>query len=57
MLSETRYTKIVSILEDKQSATVKELAEVLDASESTIRRDLNILHKRKKLEKVGLSLF
>jgi DeoR family fructose operon transcriptional repressor len=52
MLSETRYAKIISILEDKQSVTVKELSEVLEASESTIRRDLNTLHKRKKLEKV-----
>ncbi|WP_422479135.1 DeoR/GlpR family DNA-binding transcription regulator [Pleomorphochaeta sp. DL1XJH-081] len=52
MLSETRYAKILSILKDNQSATVKELAEILEASESTIRRDLNTLHKRKKLEKV-----
>ncbi len=52
MLSETRYAKIVSILKEKQSATVKELAEILEASESTIRRDLNTLHQRNKLEKV-----
>ncbi|MDC7245666.1 MAG: DeoR/GlpR family DNA-binding transcription regulator [Sphaerochaetaceae bacterium] len=52
MLSETRYSKILAILKEKQSATVKELAELMDTSESTIRRDLNTLHNRKKLEKV-----
>lgn len=52
MLSETRYTKIVSILNKKQSATVKELADILEASESTIRRDLTTLHERHRLEKV-----
>lgn len=52
MLSETRYAKIVSILKEKQSATVKELAQMLGASESTIRRDLNTLHRKNRLEKV-----
>ncbi len=52
MLSETRHVKIISILKEKQSATVKELAETLKTSETTIRRDLNALHKRNMLEKV-----
>lgn len=52
MLSEARYTKILSILKESQSVTVKELAEILNTSESTIRRDLNVLHQRRKLEKV-----
>ena len=52
MLSEARYSKILSILKDRQSVTVKELAQILNASESTVRRDLNMLHKKKKLEKV-----
>lgn len=52
MLSETRYAKIISIIKEKKSATVKELAERLAVSEQTIRRDLNTLHQRKRIEKV-----
>jgi DeoR family fructose operon transcriptional repressor len=52
MLSETRHAKIISILKEQQSVTVKELARTLGTSETTIRRDLNALHKRKLLEKV-----
>ncbi len=39
-------------MKERQSATVKELADMLEASESTIRRDLNTLHRKNRLEKV-----
>lgn len=43
MLAEERFARILSILEESGSVTVAELMERLDASESTIRRDLNSL--------------
>lgn len=52
MLAEERFNRILSILEEKKSVTVIELTELLDSSESTIRRDLTTLDKRKKLIKV-----
>lgn len=52
MLSEERFGKILSILEEEGSATVSHLMEVLQTSESTIRRDLNTLSARGKLIKV-----
>ena len=52
MLTEERFSKILSIIEEKGSATVQELMLALDASESTIRRDLNVLHKKGALVKV-----
>ena len=41
MLTEERFAKILSILESMGSVTVQQLMTELDASESTIRRDLN----------------
>lgn len=52
MLAEERFSKILSIVEEKKSVTVTELTEFLDTSESTIRRDLTALDKRGKLIKV-----
>lgn len=52
MLAEERFNRILSIVEEKKSVTVTELTEFLDTSESTIRRDLTTLDKRKKLIKV-----
>lgn len=52
MLAEERFNRILSIVEEKKSVTVTELTELLDTSESTIRRDLTTLDKRKKLIKV-----
>lgn len=52
MLAEERFNRILSIVEKKKSVTVVELTELLDTSESTIRRDLTTLDKRKKLIKV-----
>lgn len=52
MLTEKRQKKILEILDAKGSVTVQELTDRFQASESTIRRDLNVLHKRGALTKV-----
>ena len=52
MLTDERLNRIVSIIEDKHSVTVQELMKTLDASESTIRRDLNSLDAEKKIKRV-----
>ncbi len=52
MLTEERFTKILSILESMGSATVQQLMTELGASESTIRRDLNTLDAEGRLTKV-----
>ena len=43
MLTQERYQSILSIINDKNAVTVAELAQLLDTSESTIRRDLTAL--------------
>ena len=43
MLTEERYGKILSLLEEQGSVKVTELMQLFDASESTVRRDLNAL--------------
>ena len=43
MLTEERYGKILSLLEEQGSVKVTELMQLFDASESTVRRDLNTL--------------
>lgn len=52
MLTEERYKKILSILECTGSVTVQQLMIELDASESTIRRDLTALDANGQLTKV-----
>lgn len=52
MLTEERYKKILSILERIGSVTVQQLMIELDASESTIRRDLTALDANGQLTKV-----
>lgn len=52
MLTEQRYEEIIKLLEVYGTITVQELRDKLDASESTIRRDLNFLHDKGKLMKV-----
>ena len=52
MLSEQRHRMILKLLEEKRSVTVTELAEILDISESTARRDIVLLDRAKKLVKV-----
>lgn len=52
MLTEERYSAILRFLDERKAATVQELGELLNASESTIRRDLNSLHSLGRLNKV-----
>lgn len=52
MLTQTRQDEILKLLEMKGSVTLQELKEYLHTSESTIRRDLNVLHDMGKLQKV-----
>ncbi len=52
MLTEERYTAILRLLETRGAATVQELTEALHSSESTIRRDLNVLSRQGRLHKV-----
>lgn len=52
MLTETRQEEILKLLDLKGSVTVQELKDLFDASESTIRRDLNALHNKGVLVKV-----
>ena len=52
MLTEKRQEEILRLLDSKGSVTVQELTELLHTSESTIRRDLNILDRKKLLVKV-----
>lgn len=52
MLTQERYDKILNILNEKNAVTVTELTNLLDTSESTIRRDLSALAEMGKLNKV-----
>lgn len=52
MFTEERFAEILKIVQSEKSVTVQELTKMLDTSESTIRRDLTALHKRKLLVKV-----
>ena len=52
MLTEQRHEIILNLLSKKRSITVTELKELLNTSESTIRRDLNTLDEQGKLTKV-----
>ena len=52
MLTEQRYDIILKLLEDKNSITVSEVKELLNTSESTVRRDITALHNAGKLVKV-----
>ncbi len=52
MLTEERQQQILKYVEEQKTITVVELTRLLDSSESTIRRDLNSLHKQGKLVKV-----
>lgn len=52
MLTEERFGVILSILESRGSVTVTDLMRELNASESTIRRDLNTLDDEGLLTKV-----
>lgn len=52
MLTEERHSIIVDIVNRKKNVELNELCELLDASESTVRRDLGILHDKGVLVKV-----
>lgn len=52
MLPEQRHSKILQMLEEKDSITLQEIKDRLGISESTIRRDLNTLHEQGQLVKV-----
>ena len=52
MLAEERFAQILALMAEKRTATVQELCEALNASESTIRRDLNELDRLGKVNKV-----
>lgn len=47
-----RHLIILSVLRDKPVANVRELVELTNSSEATIRRDISALHLRKKLRKI-----
>lgn len=51
MLAEERFAMILDLLAQKRSATVLELCDALDASESTIRRDLTQLDRQGLLKR------
>lgn len=52
MLTQERYRAILDLINEKNAVTVSELCEILDTSESTVRRDLTALDKMGKLIKV-----
>lgn len=52
MLAEERFARILSIIEAEGSVTMQELMTALDASESTVRRDLNAMDENGLLTKV-----
>ena len=52
MLTEERHRLILNELNIKKSLSVSELCSLLEASESTVRRDLNYLAERGLLVKV-----
>lgn len=52
MLTEERHVIILEQIKKKKSVSISELCEVLEASESTVRRDLTSLDKRGVIKKV-----
>ncbi len=52
MLTEERYSKILEVVNERKSVRLTELCDILNASVSTVRRDLNALHDMGKLVKV-----
>lgn len=52
MLTEKRQEEILKLLDAQGSVTVQDLKERFQSSESTIRRDLNMLHQKGALIKV-----
>ena len=50
MLTQQRHEIILELLREKGSITVTEVKDLLDTSESTVRRDITALDKEGKLE-------
>lgn len=52
MLTEERHSIIIETVNRKKNVELNELCDLLDTSESTVRRDLSILHDKGVLVKV-----
>lgn len=52
MLSQDRQSAILDIIKEQGSITVTRLTEILQTSESTVRRDLSYLANKGKINKV-----
>lgn len=52
MLTNSRLKKILQIIEDEGDVRISDLSQKLEVSEATIRRDLDVLHAEKKVERV-----
>lgn len=52
MLVEERRREILSLVEERKTVTVEELTRILNASESTVRRDLSQLARMGRINKV-----
>ena len=51
MADRERFDKIIGLVDERGFLTVKELSELLDVSEMTIRRDLGKLEQQNRLKK------
>lgn len=52
MLTTERQSIIVDLLKEKQTVTIQDMIEATEASESTIRRDLTEMEKKKLLKRI-----
>ena len=52
MLTQERHDMIINYLSERNTAAVSDLADMLDTSESTVRRDLTALDRMGRLRKV-----
>ena len=52
MIAEERRSRIVDLVNENGSMSVTDLMQILDTSESTIRRDLSVLHRAGRLRRV-----
>ncbi|XXM70563.1 DeoR/GlpR family DNA-binding transcription regulator [Lysinibacillus sphaericus] len=52
MLTEERHRIILDLLKDKETVKIQEIAELTEASDSTIRRDLTLLEQEKYLKRI-----
>ena len=52
MISEERRLKILEILDEKRTVTVKELSDIFGVSEDTIRQDLKVLEEQRLLRRI-----